>query len=237
MVTKVVVIFKHLSRLKGKKDQNTKQCTWKPWKESRVAWGRRERVGGPEGGEICWGGEVVGEMGEVGPRKEGWRRVGHLTGGGHPLSQSTSVTVPPLTTHWPHLYHTAVPRTVSRRSKGCVGTGFGELGVELLGAGRDTHWWTKLKPPANTSAPPPPPETTHQLHLRTNLGSDLLRRKSPPQTWRVWGGALLRKKSWNHDFWKLCHLQSGDQLVAAGGDLPPACFLPPLPNLLIVNVY
>ena len=174
---------------KRKKDQNIEQSTWQPWKESRVAWGCGERVGRPQGGEICWRSKVgVGEVGELGPRKEGWRRVGHLTGGGHPLSQSTSVTVPTHTTTT--LYHTQC--LAEARVEWELVFGAGEL-VELLAAGRDTHWASKCHQP-NTSAPPPPPETTHQLHLPANLGRDLSQRRSPHWPWRVFEkGAPLKK--------------------------------------------
>ena len=203
---------------KRKKDQNTEQSTWEPWKESRVAWGCGERVGRPQGGEICWRSKVgVGEVGELGPRKEGWRRVGHLTGGGHPLSQSTSVTVP---THTTTLYHTQC--LAEARVEWELVFGAGEL-VELLAAGRDTHWTscaTSQTPPRRRRHLKPLISYTFQQILegifrRGEVCVDL-------------GGFLRRvllSKRLKFSFVEFCHLDSGDQLVAAGGDLPPACFL------------
>ena len=99
----------------------------------------------------------MGEVGELGPRKERWRRVGHLTGGGHPLSQSTSVTAPPLyhTDHHAELYHTqAECLAESRVVLELVLGGCWLSLVELLGAGRSTHCcWTKL-PPLCSQTPP-----------------------------------------------------------------------------------
>ena len=161
----------------------------------------------------------MGEVGELGPRKEGWRRVGHLTGGGHPLSQSTSVTVPTHTTTT--LYHTQC--LAEARVGWELVFGAGEL-VELLAAGRDTHWTscaTSQTPPRRRRHLKPLISYTFQQILegifrRGEVCIDL-------------GGFLRRvllSKKLKLEFFEFCHLHSGDQLVAAGGDLPPAFFLP-----------
>ena len=121
-------------------------------------------------------------MGELGPREERWRRVSHLTGGGHPLtSQSTSVTAPPLTTVPPCSCsccttptHTQCCPAEARVGQELVFAGCSLGGVVGSGSGHSLDKWQQ----PNTSAPPPPPETTHQLHLRPDLGKDLAEEKS-----------------------------------------------------------
>ena len=205
--------------IRAGKDENTEQSTWQPWKESRVAWGCGERVGWPQGGEICWRSKVgVGEVGELGPRKEGWRRVGHLTGGGHPLSQSTSVTVAPRTP--PRCTtHSVSPK------QGLGGNWFSAL-VSL------SSCWQRVGTLTGQVVPP-------AKHLRAAAAT--WNHSSATPSSKSWKGSFAEEKSaltsegfWERcsspklkfRFFEFCHLDSGDQLVAAGGDLPPAFFLP-----------
>ena len=138
----------------------------------------------------------MGEMGELGPREERWRRVSHLTGGGHPLtSQSTSVTAPPLTTVPPcscsccTTTHTQCCPAEARVGQELVFAGCSLGGVVGSGSGHSLDKWQQ----PNTSAPPPPPETTHQLHLRPDLGKDLAEEKSNLVLEIFWRGFAFSK--------------------------------------------
>ena len=152
-------------------------------------------------------------MGELGPREERWRRVGHLTGGGHPLSQSTSVTAPPQ-------YHTDHTTTLSCTTLSCTTQAQclveSRVVLELVLGG----WWFRLywscwervgplTAAAGQSchlAPPPPPQTTHQLHLRSKSWKGSLAEK---ESTLVPGNSekdALSQKSENLDFIKFCHL-------------------------------
>ena len=147
----------------------------------------------------------MGEVGELGPREERWRRVGHLTGGGHPLSQSTSVTAPPLyhTDHHAELYHTQAE---------CLAESRVVLELVLGGCWFRLYWscWERVGPlTAGQSchlAPPPPPQTTHQLHLRSKSWKGSLAEKKSILVSENSEKDALSQKSEHLDFIKFCHL-------------------------------
>ena len=152
-------------------------------------------------------------MGELGPREERWRRVSHLTGGGHPLtSQSTSVTAPPLTTVPPcscSCCTTTHTHSVVPPKQGLDRNWFSPVVrlVELLGAGRDTHW--------TSGSSQTPPRRRRHLKPLISFGQILERislRKSPTWSFRFFGEVLLFPKQRNLSFFSnSCHqLSPGD---------------------------
>ena len=97
----------------------------------------------------------------------------------------------------------------------------------MLGAGRDTHCtagqsWKQLQTP--------PRRRRHLKPLISYTFGQILAGISHREEVHLglggFGKGLSSQKKFKLGFFKFCHLHSGDQLVAAGGDLPPACFLP-----------
>ena len=71
-----------LQTLEGQEIYWLEKYTWKSGEKPWIAGGRGEGVGGAKGGEVGGRRSEMGEVGEVRPREQRWRRVGHLTGGG-----------------------------------------------------------------------------------------------------------------------------------------------------------
>ena len=180
-------------------------------------------------------------MGELGPREERWRRVSHLTGGGHPLtSQSTSVTAPPLTTVPPcscSCCTTTHTHSVVPPKQGLDRNWFSPVVrlVELLGAGRDTHW--------TSGSSQTPPRRRRHLKPLISFGQILERislRKSPTWSWRFFGEVLLFPKQRNlRVFFQIVVTSSPLVTVRRGGSRrrSAASMFSGAARLLIVNFH